>query len=160
MTQKTKYTIYSIIIFLSSSIYFFLAYIGYSQQHITLGDLRQYSGTVADVGTKVRHSSKNNATVFFINIQGLEETLGVYRMTQEYEDLLNEVTIGDNVTAFYLSRPDEDVNIDLIRIEKSGQIILSEDEWKKKESSLIYIGLIGGIFSVGLSIWYYRRYAK
>ena len=45
---------------------------------------------------------------------------------------------GNPSAVFYLSRPDDDINIDLIRIEKAGQAILSEDEWKGKKSALIY----------------------
>jgi hypothetical protein len=71
----------------------------------------------------------------------------------------NEIQPGDIVTVYYLGQSsDSNINIDLVQIEKSGQIIVDQKEYKEKESFLIYIGLIAGLFSVGLSVWYYNKH--
>jgi len=161
LRTRTKFTIYSVIIFLTSGIYFFLAYKGFNSQSIDLKTLDKYTGRVNERGVADRKSSKQTSSVFYLTIDGLTETLGIYRMKKNYAGLIEMIQPGDIVTVYYLSKTtDENINIDLVQIEKDGQIIVDASEFKKKESALIYIGLIGGLFSVGLSVWYYNKYVR
>ena len=161
LRTRTKFTIYSIIIFLTSGIYFLLAYKGINSQSIDLKTLDKFTGRVNERGVADRKSSKHTSRVFYLTIHGLPETLGIYRMGKNYSGLIDMIQPGDIVTVYYLSKTtDENINIDLVQIEKDGQIIVDESEFKKKESALIYIGLIGGLFSVGLSVWYYNKYVR
>jgi hypothetical protein len=159
LRTRTKFTIYSAIIFLTSGIYFFLAYKGFSSQSVDIKTLDKFTGPVSERGVADRKSSKGTSRVFYLTINGLSETLGIYRMEKDYAGLIDEIQPGDTLTVYYLSKAtDENINIDLVQIERRGQIIVDQNEYKKKESALIYIGLIGGLFSVGLSIWYYNKY--
>ena len=161
LRTRTKFTIYSILIFLSSGIYFLLAYKEFNSQSIDLKTVDKFTGRVNERGVAERRSSKHSSDVFYLTIDGLPETLGIYRMEKDYLGLVDMIQPGDLVTVYYLSKTtDENINIDLIQIEKDGQIIVDESEFKKKESALIYIGLIGGLFSVGLSVWYYNKYVR
>lgn len=160
LRTRTKFTIYSIIIFLTSWIYFFLAYKGFSSQSIDIKTLDKFTGRVSERGVADRRSSKHIKR-FYLTIDGLSETLGIYRMEKNYSELIDKIQPGDIVTVYYLGKTtDENINVDLVQIEKDGQIIVDESELKMKELTLIYIGLIGGLFSVGLSIWYYDKYAR
>ena len=159
LRTRTKFTIYSIIIFLTSGIYFSLAYIGFSSQSIDIKTLDKFTGRVNERGVADRKSSKHTSSVFYLTIEGLPETLGIYRMEKNYSGLITTIQPGDIVTVYYMSKSTgENINIDLVQIEKDGQVIVDQNEFKKKNSFLIYIGLIGGLFSVGLSIWYYNKY--
>lgn len=160
LRTRTKFKIYSIIIFLSSGIYFFLAYKGLSSQSIDTKTLDKFTGRVNDRGITERRSSKYSSVVFYLTIDGLTETLGIYRMEKDYAELIDKIQPGDTITVFYLSSKTEDINIDLVQIEKDGHVIVDQNEFKKKESALIYIGLIAGLFSVGLSGWYYNKYVR
>jgi hypothetical protein len=158
MTQRTKHIITAIVIFLSSGLYFALAYKGYEEQAITLDKLDKYTGQIIDRGITTRKSGKSKPTVFYIRLAGLTETLGIYRMNKNYQELINELRLGDEATVYYVSRPNDDINIDLVQIENDSKIIVHADEFREKESFLIYVGLIAGIFSVAASIWYYKKY--
>jgi hypothetical protein len=121
--------------------------------------LDKFTGRVSERGTTDRRSSKITTTVFYLTIDGLTQPLGIYRQEGNYKELVDEIQPGDIVTVYYIGKSaDSDINIDLVQIEKNGQIIVDQKEFKKKESFLIYIGLIAGLFSVGLSVWYYNKH--
>lgn len=158
MKVKLGRLIKSILFALTSIIYFFLAYIGYEKQNLNLCDYTQYENIVTNKGITTHYKDeRSKANVFFISLMGMKEQLGIYRMTGNYEDLSEKIIIGDKIKVYY--RPStnkrEKVNIDLIQIEKDGEIIIAKDEYENKESSLIYIGLIAGFLTLFLSYRYY-----
>jgi len=158
MTQKTRHLITATIILLSSGLYFALAYKGYKEQVMTLDQIDKFTGQISERGITTRKSGKRKSTVFYIRLIGLNETLGIYRMNNNYQELVDRLVPGDEVTVYYVSRPSNDVNIDLVQIENRERIIVNAEEFKNKESSLVYIGLIAGILSVFASVWYYKKY--
>jgi hypothetical protein len=160
MKRNTKRTLASIFLFLSSFIYFFLAYIGYKKQHINLNDYDKTESVIIDKGIEYRHGSKGRKSqCFYILLRESFKKLGVYRMSKDYQDLLRKFNIGDTVTVYYRDNNNrsENINIDLVQVERNGQILLDKKEYERKESSLIYIGLIGGIVTILLSYLYYKR---
>ncbi|MNQ04244.1 hypothetical protein D3C85_169580 [compost metagenome] len=80
-------------------------------------------------------------------------------MSQNYNDLLQKVNIGDKVKVYYQANTnkDENININLIQLEKDGKIIINKSEYEQKEGSLLYIGLIAGFFIFYLSYRNYKR---
>ena len=161
MFQDKKRLFGSTFLFLSSFLYFFLAYIGFKKQDINLKDYEKLTGKLIDKGIDFRYGSKGRKSeCFYIYLDNLRnQKLGVYRFSKDYKDLENSFDIGDSVTVFFIDRPDkgENINIELIQAEKNGKIIVDKKEYEKKESSLIYIGLIAGILSIVLSILYFKR---
>ena len=156
--NKTKKTFYFLLIFLSSGLYFVLAYKGYKDQSIDLKTLKTYTGQVTSFGETIRKSGKNRPKVFYVDIDGLQQRLGVYRMTRNYESIINKINTGDIITVYYKDQNPCDVNIDLVQIERNNAILLDKKEYMKKESALIWLGLLGGFFSVLLSFWYFKRH--
>ena len=156
--DKAKKIFYFVLIFLSSGLYFFLAFKGFKDQSIDLTTLKKYTGQINSVGETIRKSGKNRPKVFYVQLEGLEQRLGVYRMSRNYESILNKLNAGDTITAYYKDQNPCDVNIDLVQIEKHNTIILDKEEYMNKESSLIWIGLVGGAFSILLSIWYLKKH--
>ena len=152
-----KAKLYSVLILLSSSIYLILVYKGYKEQNIDLNAIEKHAGRVLSVRETIRKSSKNNSKVFFINIEGLGQMLGVYRMSKDYNDLLVSIKTGDFVTVYFNKDYSNDINIDLVQLEKAGRIIIDKKEFQKKESALIWIGLLGTAYSIFLSVNYYRK---
>ncbi|WP_431242596.1 hypothetical protein ACQ9BO_22735 [Flavobacterium sp. P21] len=80
-------------------------------------------------------------------------------MSKDYNDLLQKINIGDKVKVYYQanSNEDENINIDLIQLEKDGKIIIDKIEYEQKEGSLLYIGLIAGFFILYISYRNYKR---
>ena len=159
MNKRTKHLLSSILFASTSILYFFLAYIGYGKQNIDLSKYVQYENEIIDKGIDIHYGSKGRKSkVFYISLKDLDEELGIYRMSKEYEDLLNKVNIGDKVKVYYRpsSNQRENINIDLIQIEKDGQVLIGKEEYEKKESSLIYIGLIAGIGTIFMAYRFYK----
>lgn len=157
--ERFKHILISIFIFFTSTLYFFLAYIGYKHQNIDLSDFKNHSGIVEKTGETYRIGSKGRRSlVFFVDISGLNQRLGIYRMSKNYENLHKNIKYGDEISVFYEPhKSKENVNIDIIQIEKKGNIIYPKEEYSKKESALMWIGLIAGFFSVFFSWKYFRK---
>lgn len=143
----------------TSILYFFLAYIGYGKQNLDLSKYTQYENIIIDKGIDIHYGSKGRkSNVFYISLKDLDEDLGIYRMSKEYEDLLKKLNVGDKVKVYYRpsSNEKENININLIQVEKDGQVLIGKEEYEKKESSLIYIGLIAGIGTLFMAYRFYK----
>lgn len=164
MKKVSKKAINSIIIALTSIIYFSLAYVGYEKQNIDLNKYSQYEGVIIDKGIGILKGSKGRTSnVFYVTLNGLDERLGIYRMSKKYNDLLSNLTVGEKIKVYYKPQSNKNnINIDLIQIEKGGKIIVGKDEYERKESALIYLGLIGGIFTLIFAYitWKYPKQKK
>ncbi|MGB4774188.1 MAG: hypothetical protein WBP45_03375 [Daejeonella sp.] len=160
MEKSTKRTLNSIFLFLTSFIYFFLAYVGLKKQNLSLTNYDKITSVIVDKGIDYRYGSKGKKSkCFYIQISDIDRKLGVYRMTKNYDDLLDKFIIGDTVTVYYRdnNNTSENINIDLVQVEKREQILLDKKAYERKEISLIYIGLIAGVLTVVLSYLYYKR---
>lgn len=159
MNKKTKHLLSSILFASTSILYFFLAYIGYGKQNLDLSKYAQYENIIIDKGIDIHYGSKGRkSNVFYISLKDLDEDLGIYRMSKEYKDLLKKVNVGDKVKVYYRpsSNEKENINIDLIQVEKDGQVLIGKEEYEEKESSLIYIGLIAGIGTLFMAYRFYK----
>lgn len=159
MNKKTKHLLNSILFASTSILYFFLAYIGYGKQNLDLTKYAQYENVITDKGIGIHYGSKGRkSNVFYLSLNGLDENLGVYRMSKEYDDLLKKIKIGERVKVYYQksNNKTENINIDLIQVEKDDQILISKNEYERKESFLIYIGLIGGLGTLFMAYRFYK----
>ena len=158
MNKNTKRISYSVLLASTSLIYFFLAYLGYKEQNLDLSDYDRYENIITHKGIGIHHGSRGRkSNVFCISLEGLDEKLGIYRMSRKYNDLLEKVNVGDRVKVYYRKNAEKDnINIDLIQVEKDGKVLISKDEYEKKESALIYIGLIAGFGTLFMTYRFYR----
>ncbi len=154
--HKIKTILTFILLLLFSCLFFFVAYLGYEDQHIDLKALRSFTGPVSDYGEAVRKSGKNRPLVFYVDLKGLEQRLGVYRMSKEYGSIINQLNIGDTLTVYYKEQSPCDINIDLVQMERGNTILIDKSEYMKKESALIWIGLIGAALSLLLNYGFYK----
>ncbi len=163
LSEKYKHILKTLLVLLSSIIYFFLAHIGYENSHINLDKIDSEIGTVDEVGITQRIGTKGEKSkVFFIQLDNVEKKLGVYRMSKNYADLIEHIKVEDEIKVYYKSKSDkrENVNIDLVQIEKKGNIILPKSELENKQSFLIYIGLFFGFGTIIFSYLYYVKKPK
>lgn len=83
-------------------------------------------------------------------------------MSKNYSELIEKIKPEDEIKVYYKSNSykRENVNIDLVQIEKKGNIILPKNEYENKQSFLIYIGLIFGIGTLVYSYLFYFKKLK
>ena len=146
MTFKNIFTL--LILLLLCVLYSLLVIKGIENQNLQLDKLTHYRGATLDIGQTIRTSGKYDTEVFFIKLSGLDQPLGVYRQSKEYQSLINQIKIGDTIDVYYIDGAIEDVNIDLVQIELNKKIILNKQEYESKESSLIWIGTIAFILTM------------
>ena len=163
ISEKNKHILKTFLVAFSSVIYFFLFYVGYKNSNINLNEIESKIGIVKEVGITQRIGSKDEKSkVFFIQFNNLEKKLGVYRMSKKYSELLENINLEDEIKVYYKSNRNkrENVNIDLVQIEKHGNIILQKNEYENKQSFLIYIGLFFGIGTIIYSYLFYFKKLK
>ncbi|UMY64661.1 MULTISPECIES: hypothetical protein [unclassified Flavobacterium] len=158
LSQKSKYFLSSTLLIALSFLYVLLIKIGIDKQNIDLEKVNRISGVVEHSGIDIHYGSKGRTSdVFYIKLKYLDEKVGVYRFSGKYEDLLQLVKAGDSITVYVSGKANrrENVNSNVIQIEKGTEVLLSKTEYENKESTLVYIG-IGGLISHAI-IFYYNR---
>ena len=155
--RRYKPLIQSISILILTGILFWGALVGIKNQNIKLSDINKYSGKVVLTGETIR-PGKINSKVFFVSLSGLPQTLGVYRKSGNYHDLSSQIKKDDVLTVYYKRNSSNKINIDLVQIEKGDLVILNKREFEKKQSFLIWVGLIGGTICMVSGIYNYKRH--
>jgi hypothetical protein len=124
-----------------------------------LDDLDKYEGIVTETGTMENKSSRMNSTVFFIRLDGLNQILASYNPGQSYFDLQSQIKIGDRVKVYYqhsfdTTRP----NLSTYQIEKDGQIVLGQADFKRKEMTGAIICVLGLILFLTIGYFQDKKY--
>ncbi len=150
MLKSAKRILTSVLFFFLSFLLFFNTYLGFTKQSIDLSDYNKIESSILDKGIE--------SGCFFVSLKGLNQKLGVYRYTKNYEDLSNNLELGDTIKVYYKPHKNKlDINIDLIQMEKGNQLMLDKKEYERKYSIVMYVTLIGGIMILFLSYLNYKR---
>lgn len=73
----------------------------------------------------------SDVPVFAFTLDNYDHTLGAYRPSRDYTALLNNLKKGDTVIVTYKPMPHDKINIDVYQIEKSGEVILDYNSYKR-----------------------------
>jgi hypothetical protein len=94
---------------------------------VKLRDLNKYTGTVIDKGITIKHSTSRygwDSKVFYIDLNGLNERLAIYKWNKDYTNLINSIHAFDTLTVYYSPLKDKSrLNIDLYQIEKDNDVL-------------------------------------
>jgi hypothetical protein len=134
--------------FLGLGLFMLAAIICYDYQNINLNDYKRYENFVLESGVGFRYNEKRKTEVFYMKLSGLDNKVGVYRISNNYDDLKNSITKGDKVTIYCKPTWDkkDSINIDLIQIEKNGEVILSQSEYQNKYRFLGVIAILATLY--------------
>lgn len=146
-----------------TTLYIFCIYLGYKKQNIDLNKTQKINGIVENRGIDIRYGSKGTKDeVFYIKLENLNKKLGVYRMSKDYDDLIKKINIGDELTLFYYRNSNlrENVNIDLIQVERGNTILIDKSVYENKESFLMYVGVLGIIVNILILNYNRKKYFK
>ena len=82
-------------------------------------------------------------------------------MFRNYDKLFESIKIGDKIKIFYKPNIDkkENINIDIIQIEKDGNVILSKSEYQTKNRILMTCGIVACLYLV-LMFYSLLKYGK
>jgi hypothetical protein len=144
-------------------LYLFCIYLGLKKQNIDLNKTNKIIIIVENRGIDIRYGSKGKKDdVFYIKLENYDKKLGVYRMSKNYEDLIKKINIGDEVKIYFYENSNltENVNIDLIQVEKKDTILIDKSEFEGKERFLIYAGIGGIIVNIIILVYNRKKYFK
>lgn len=118
-------------------VFLFGSYLFYSDSTIKDSELRTFKGTISDLGTTAHSTSTSRGArtsdVFFIQIDGLDETLATYNVRQKYNHLQNALNIGDTVKVMFKTSTEKDQpNINLYELEHDAKIIIKQSTYRTK----------------------------
>ena len=128
-----------------------------------MSETKKIISIVENRGIDIRYGSKGKKDeVFYVKLKDLTKKLGVYRMSKNYDDLIKKINIGDQLTIFYYgnSNQTENVNIDLIQVERDNLILVDKSEFENKECFLIYVGIAGIIVNILILNYNRKKYFK
>ena len=151
--QRTKEIIgvvYGGLVILGLAALLFAAAIkGYRDSIINLDQVDKFEGTVIDKDIVLKRG-KINLNVFYFKLSGLSDRLASYNMKQDYKKLMDNINIGDQIQVYFKKSKSQSLNLDVIQIEKRGEIILDKNEFRTTMGSLIYIGTVGGVLMLSV----------
>ena len=125
-----------------------------------LNELTEFEGRITSIGTTITTDLKGRKSdIMYFNIQGLNQTLGIYHNTKkDYDSYLERLTKGELVNVYFNADGGkaDNVNLHLFQLEHDGEILLDHQRLTK---SFRKVGLI--LYAVGLlfsiaPIWFYR----
>ena len=89
-----------------------------------------------------------NKNVFSFTLNGLNEILGIYNSSQNYDSYLTSMKVGDQVKVYFKAKNTSQINIDVYQIEKGNTIILELNDYTLRNKIGSLIALIGGIIII------------
>ena len=132
----------------------------YNDSTIDLKKVDVYEGIVTDTGIGWKQNPKMDVKVFYFRMNGLDDLLASYNMHGDYATLQANVNRGDSIKIYFKESGSDDYNLDVIQIEKGGEIILDKSKFEKQQTALIYIGAVGGLLMFGTFGWLIVRWRK
>lgn len=133
---------------LGLGLFLLLSFIGYDNQKINLEDFTKYESIVTKKGVGIE------SKVFYLKMNGLEKKIGVYRMFRNYDKLLQDIEVGDQLKIYYKpnENKNENINIDVIQIERGNKIIVNKSEYQTKYRILMAVGIIASLAMIMMII--------
>lgn len=137
--------------------------IGFERQHLDVKDVEKITGIVEDRGIDSGRGIKGKtAKIFYIKLNDLNQRLTAFRTFRNYDDFVQEINIGDTVTAYYYSYiyPKKNIDATLIQLERNKVILIPKSEYENREGFLIYIGIAGFIGTVLFFLYSRKKYFR
>lgn len=126
----------------------------------TSKNLSEYSLIESNVIDKGITKSKNDKDIFYLKLSNIEKKFSNYSMTQNYNELNNQIKIGDNIKIYFEdSNYVENKYLEIIQLEKKNQILINHNKHKLIYYGLTFLGLLANIYIL-LMLFEYLKYGK
>lgn len=129
----------------------------YNGSFVDLKQATRHTGQVERIFiTRDRNKGASTAPLkkVAIKLEGINQFLCYYKLTDNYEDLLVKIKAGDIITVYY-KPTNEQYNLDLYQIEKGDEKILDKSEFESKERLGAFWVLFIGVG--GMNYFIYKR---
>lgn len=95
-------------------------------------------------------------SVFYFKLNNSDQNFAIHRESENYEDLLPNIKVGDTIKVFYRSSIN-DYNTHVFQVENKHGIVKDYKEYSKtassKAESVFFIGIVVAIISI---LWYLK----
>lgn len=108
--------------------------------------------------TKIK-GARGNVDAFYLNVKSSNQKIIYSNPIQNYNDLLNNLNIGDSIKV-YFEKSGIDSNYEILQLEKNKDILISLETYNTKMKIAGFIGLLGGILLIGLTVKNDKKYWK
>ena len=92
---------------------------------------------------------------FSFSISGSLASFNTYKPSRNYDELKSALNIGDSVTVYFVNS--QTANIQVLQIEKNGQIIVDKALLTGQNRVGESITFIGGFALLGIAIWQFKK---
>jgi hypothetical protein len=129
----------------------------FSGSFVDLTRATRHTGRVESI-FETRDNNKGSSTPRFkklaIKVEGINQFLCYYKLTDNYKELQEKIKTGDIITVYYKPTK-EDYNLNLYQITKADSILLDKSSFESNERLASIWALIIGVG--GLSYAIYKR---
>jgi hypothetical protein len=132
-----------IIIAFGIVLFLLLAFIGYKNIVFNLSDFKQYENVVTFKGEMYTKR-------FYLNLMGSDKTFTLHRISKDYNDLLQEIEIGDTVRIYFQENEKANQFIEIIQLEKNETTVISKKENSFKYSIIFIISISAALIMLYL----------
>lgn len=140
---------------------FFGSYFAFQNGWMDLHKVDKFEGVITEKGitpykTSIsgRYRTAFRKKAFYLKLEGLDQTLAVYNLQQNYDLLDNSLNIGDKVKVFYkYSNLKDRPNLETFQIEKNHRKILHRQDFQGRERIGFYIMFLSGFALLFLTIY-------
>jgi hypothetical protein len=127
----------------------------FSDSFIDLSQATRHTGRVEQI-FETREKNKGSSTPGFkklaIKVEGINQLLCYFMLTDNYKGLQERIKTGDVITVYY-KPTNEDYNLNLYQITKSDSILLDKSSFETKERLASIWTLIIGVGGIGYAIY-------
>ena len=118
-----------------------------------LHDAQKHSGKIMnrEVGKDFSFSISGSLASFKI----YKPSRKIYKPSRNYDELKSALNIGDSVTVYFVYS--QTANIQVLQIEKNGQIIVDKALLTGQNKVGGSIAFIGGFALLGITIWQFKK---
>lgn len=125
-----------------------------------LSKLNYANDPITNMGiTEIKSARGSNIDAFYLNVKSLDQKIIYSRPTQNHNDLLNNLNIGDSIKV-YFEKSGSDSNYNILQLEKNKDLLIILETYNTKMKIGGCIALLGGIIIIGLTIKQDKKYWK
>ena len=111
-----------------------------------LNDAQKHSGKIMN-----REVGKD----FSFSISGSLTSFNIYKLSRNYDELKSALNVGDSVTVYFVNS--QTANIQVLQIEKNGQIIMDKALLTGQNRVGGSIAFIGSFALLVITIWQFKK---